>query len=134
MNFRANTVHYRKCILVFFFSRTNLENLADHKWSADRTLGNTGLTVHNTYKQLWKLWNLKSPQKSRRIKNKIENINQNSETKDQNSKNYFDQIKNCQSSKQIAIFDLDQKIEILKRHKTDFWSSVKCQFWTSANL
>ena len=43
MNFRANTVHYRKCILVFFFSRTNLENLADHKWSADRTLGNTAL-------------------------------------------------------------------------------------------
>ena len=27
----------------FFISRTNLENLADHKWSADRTLGNTVL-------------------------------------------------------------------------------------------
>ncbi len=43
MNFRANIVDYRKIILVVFLLRTNLENLADHKWSADRTLGNTDL-------------------------------------------------------------------------------------------
>jgi hypothetical protein len=47
MNFRTHTVNYKNKI-VPFFSLTNLENLADHKWSADRTLGNTAVETQIT--------------------------------------------------------------------------------------
>ncbi len=44
----ANFLHNSK---FFFFSRTKIKTLADQKWSADRTLGNTGLTTEKHQKK-----------------------------------------------------------------------------------